>query len=119
VQGKKVCYTVRVKSTFRSLLWLTILVPVSAFAQQRTLQVTNGSGFDIWDLFGRLISYLAGAIFFISPVIFLIGALMYTASGVQEGLRQRGKDAMIYSIVGFFVVLSSYAILRSVYYVLR
>lgn len=101
-------------------LILTLLVlPVQVFAQQsRYLVVGTGTSYKFWEIAGRIVAYMSGAIAAISVAMFVIGAFLYTISGIKEDYKQKGKDMMIGSILALAVVSGAYAILRTVDYFL-
>lgn len=82
------------------------------------LIVDTGSSATFWEIADRVIVYLSGAISTIAVVMFVIGALMITVSGVKEDYRQTGKNLMIGAVLSLAVVLGAYALLRTVDYFL-
>lgn len=104
-----------------AILWL---IASPAFAQivvgQHKLQVNTlgGAGYNLWVIIGRIISYTSGAIGAVAVMMFVVGALLVTLSGVKEDWRQKGKDLMIGAAMSLAVVLGAYAILRTIDYFL-
>ena len=66
----------------------------------------------------NIINFLAITSSFLTIAIFILGALILTASRGKDDMVQWGKDLMTGSVIGFVVILSSYAMLRTVYYFL-
>lgn len=70
------------------------------------------------ELSQNLISLFLAAIVILCLVLFLVGTFMMVISRGEQDLLQQGKDYMIRSIMGLSVVLGSYGILQTVYYLL-
>jgi hypothetical protein len=107
----------------RFLLLLAALLPSRAWAlQDRSITMTTGirlqGGFN--QAVNNLISFLAGTITAVTIVLFLIGAfsLIFGALTNNEDLLGKGKNSMKRSLMGMAIVLGSYAILRTVLYLL-
>ncbi len=47
----------------------------------------------------------------------IVSALMFIFAGANENMATKGRDGMKYAIIGFVIVLSSYAIIRVIQYV--
>ena len=78
--------------------------------------VDIGTRFDFLTILYRIINFLAITIGSLSTALFILGALMLTASRGKDDMVQWGKDLMTGSLIGLVTVLGSYAMLRTVYY---
>jgi hypothetical protein len=95
---------------------LTALGAIMAFLvehsfAQRTLPV-NTLGITISSLTGRIVYIMAVYISALCAVLFIIGALMITASRGKDDMIQRGRDLMIGGLIGTALVLGAAAIAR-------
>lgn len=86
--------------------------PSSVSAQQ--LIVDIGTPLSFGQITGNIVNFLAASIGFLTVALFIVGALMLTASGFREEWRNKGKDLMIHSLIAMVIVLGAYAILRTV-----
>lgn len=84
-----------------------------------TLNVGFGQNPSVNSLVMNIIIFLGQAILAISGVLFVLGAIMVTVSGVKEDYRQRGKEIMFGAIISLAVVLGAYGMLRMLYFVLN
>jgi hypothetical protein len=68
----------------------------------------------VQSLIGKVIKAIMGLIGSIALVMFVYGGFIWmTASGNKERV-QKGKDVILWSILGLVVIFSSYAIIRFV-----
>ena len=52
----------------------------------------------------------------VALVVFLSGVVKYVASGDNEESRQAGRQVMIYGIIVFFVMISTWGIVGLIYH---
>lgn len=90
------------------------LLPVAAFAYDPHLYVNIGTNRNFWQIMGSIISFLAGAIVAFAVAMFSVGALMITATGAKEDLKEKGKNLMVGAAVSIVIVLGAYSIFRTV-----
>ncbi len=65
-------------------------------------------------IYGRLIYAFMGATGALALIMFLIGGFQWmTASGNAERVK-KGRDTLMWAVLGLVVIFSSYAILRAV-----
>ncbi|MDO8649433.1 MAG: hypothetical protein Q7R81_06670 [Candidatus Peregrinibacteria bacterium] len=108
----------------KRLLWLTaalLCLPQAVLATHQKpnrLQVAIGVDLKLGDIIGNVLEFLVTAIIMLCTVLFAAGAFHFVFSHGQEKFVTRGKDLMIYSLVGLAVVLGAYGILRTVVYIL-
>ncbi len=109
------CYTYWMKKILLRLGILAVFLPLHASAQ-RVLVVDIGTRFSFMDIMVKIITFLAATAVIVCTAIFIAGAVCWTASGGKESGVQKGRDLMVGAILGLVTVLSSYAILRTVFY---
>ncbi len=66
----------------------------------------------------RFIRTLTGTVVLVAILVFMIGGGFWIFSAGNESLVERGKDMMIYSIIGVLLVLGAYVIIKLVQVVL-
>ncbi len=66
------------------------------------------------DIVTRMINFLFALLGLIGMAGILMGAIMYFASGGDEGRAKSGKTMVIYSIIGVVIALSAVIIVRQV-----
>lgn len=52
--------------------------------------------------------------FIVATIYFFTGVIRFIASADDDGNRQKNKDAVMYGVIGLFVMFSVYGILRFV-----
>lgn len=92
------------------------LVPQIA-AAQRTLTVELGTRQSITEVVSNIITFMARSVGIVAAACVIVGALLIAASRGEDPLKSRGKDLIIYSLIGLAVVLGAAAILRMVFYI--
>lgn len=108
----------------RWLLLLSFLVPGTGAAQPivpappRWIWVDIGTRLSFLQIMLKVATFLAVTAAIVCTGLFIVGALFLTASRGKDDMVQKGRDLMTGSILGVTVVLGSYAILRTVFYVL-
>lgn len=65
-----------------------------------------------------IVNFLAGSALAVCTAIFLVGALMMVGYAAKPDKAEQGKKIMIDSLVGLAIILGSYGILRTVFYLL-
>lgn len=107
------------KDRYHRLLLMAfgLAAPATAWAQ-RTLQVDLGPRIGLVQLATNIINFLARSIGFIAIALFMIGALMIAVSRGEDPMLSRGKDLVIYSLIGAAVVLGSFGIIRTIFYLI-
>lgn len=79
----------------------------------------SATGQTFFGLMGNVIQLLLGVITAVAAVVFIAGALMYTTSGFKEDLLEKGKSAMIGSLIAIAISLGAYAITQMTFYILQ
>lgn len=102
-------------------LWLALALFVAVLPEladaQRTLPV-GGTFSSVEAIITRVINYLAGVIIFVASMMFTVGAFFVTFSRGDGDQLKRGKDLIIGAIIGMAVVLGSFSILRTIFYII-
>ncbi len=95
------------------------IIPGRAHAlADRFIIVGTGIRIGFTQALGNLMGFLVTTMSGLAVCLFLVGALLMVASRGQEDQMKRGKDIMIGSLIGLAVVLGSYAIYRTVLYLI-
>lgn len=93
------------------------LLPQIASAQ-RTLTVELGTRQSITEIAENVVTFLARSVGIVCAALVILGALFIVASRGEDPLKSRGKDLILYSLIGLAVVLGSAGILQMVFYIL-
>lgn len=100
------------------LVFILILavLPVVAVTEPEEVHLENPlTTTDFSVLLGRIILGVMGVLGSITLAVFVVGGLMWlTAAGNAEKVK-KGTQAMLWAIVGLFVIFSSYAILSMIF----
>ena len=75
----------------------------------------SGGGGGLWNLFSIVMDFLSQAVILLialAVVFFLYGILKYIARGDDEESQKKGKNIMIYGIIGLFVMVSFWGIVN-------
>ncbi len=90
-----------------------------AFAlEDRSVVLTTGIRISFAQALQNLTAFLAASIVSVTIVLFLVGAGYLVAAHGKTEMVDKGKKIMIGSLIGMAVVLGSYAILRTVLFLL-
>jgi hypothetical protein len=97
---------------FRQVLFVSsFLMPLSAFAQT---ELPNR----VLDLMGKIYNVILNPIiallFGLAFAYFIWGIVRYVWSGEQESMREEGRRAIVWGVIGMFVMFSVFGILRLV-----
>ena len=100
-----------------SSLWI---IPVTALAQTSLDNPLTGSQGAISpeDLSARLINGALGFVGVIALIMFIYGGFVWLTSAGSAGKVSKGKNIMIWAILGIVVIFFSYAILNTVFGIL-
>jgi len=83
-----------------------------------TLSNPLGTNYSIPELVGMIIKYILGLVGTLSLLMFIWAGFMWlTAQGNPDKVK-KGRDTMLWAIVGLIIVFSSYAILSYVFKVI-
>ncbi len=91
-------------------LWL---FPFWVFAE--TLYNPMSGTKDVPTLIGKILSIVIGIIGAIALVMFIFGGFLWMTSAGDTGSIKKGKDTMVYAVLGLVVVFSARAILSFVF----
>ena len=95
------------KKTFLiSLLFsLLLIIPLAVLAEDSP-EIKNPI---IYDTIIEVVESLTNFVFtlgiVLAPLVFLIGGFVFLTSGGDTNKVQKGKDIMIYAVIGFVIVL--------------
>jgi uncharacterized membrane protein len=96
-----------------------LIAPIQAFAlEERSVVLTTGIRIPFTELIQNVTGFLAVSISGICTLLFLVGASMLTVSVGDQTKKDNAKKLMISALGGLAIVLSSYAIIRTVLYFL-
>jgi len=71
----------------------------------------DGQGEDLSLLVGNILNYVLGMLGVLALVMFVYGGLMWMTSGGAKEKIKKGKDTIIWSILGLALIFFSYALL--------
>lgn len=69
---------------------------------------------DIPDLVGDIIQYVLGVIGILALVMFIYGGILWMTSGGSADKIKKGKDTIVWAVLGLAIVFFSYAIVNFV-----
>ena len=95
------------KKTFLiSLLFsLLIMIPLAVLAEDPP-EIKNPIIYDtIIEVVESLTSFVFTLGIVLAPLVFLIGGFVFLTSGGDTNKVQKGKDIMIYAVIGFVIIL--------------
>jgi hypothetical protein len=94
------------------------LAPLTAGAQwtagksnAASAQLPSGS---IIDIISNIMYWLLAILGFIAIIGFVIAGILYLTAAGDEGRMEKGKNAMIYSIVGVIIALIGFVVIQAV-----
>lgn len=88
-----------------ALASLSFFLPALAFAQSATQTIDSAQSLSAW-IVQFINNILVPLIFALSFVVFIFGVFRYFIAGAaNEEARSKGKDIMIYGIIGFAVMI--------------
>jgi len=70
-------------------------------------------------LYGRLIFAFMGVTGSVALVVFVYGGFVWMTAAGNETKIKKGKDTLMWAVLGLFVIFASYAILRAVFETLQ
>lgn len=88
----------------RFLVIIAFTLPVALYAQDTTLQTILG-------YFKNWLNILIPILISIAVIYFMVGVIRFVIAGDDEH-REKGKDQIIYGLIGLFVLFSIYGIIK-------
>jgi putative copper export protein len=70
---------------------------------------------DLPSLFKTIINYALGIAFFVAVIYLIYGGFLYITSAGNEESAEKGKNAIVYSLIGIVVIVLSFVIVSAVY----
>ena len=61
-----------------------------------------------------ILNPLLSLMFFVAFLIFIWGIVLFVAGAAEDKKREEGKKAMMYSLIGMFIMIAVYGIIRFV-----
>lgn len=80
-----------------------------ALAQTRTDTSVLGKALN--PIISNVVIPVVGFMFALATLVFVYGVLKMVYSGEDETKRKEGKDAMLYGIIGMFIMVSAWGII--------
>lgn len=109
----QICYN-NLMSRLPRLLSIGLLAFAPFTAHAFSMSVNTGINTSFANILSGVTAILLAGAAPVMLAVFMIGALFMTAAAGDEGRIKKGKDIMIGSLIGLFVILGSYGILRTV-----
>jgi hypothetical protein len=91
---------------------------INQFANNNSCQGTGvrcDSTVDLPALFKTIINYALGIAFFVAVIYLIYGGFLYITSAGNEESAEKGKNAIVYSLIGIVVIVLSFVIVSAVY----
>ncbi len=70
---------------------------------------------DLPSLFKTIINYALGIAFFVAVIYLIYGGFLYITSAGNEESAEKGKNAIVYALIGIVVIVLSFVIVSAVY----
>lgn len=70
---------------------------------------------DLPSLFRTIINYALGIAFFVAVIYLIYGGFLYITSAGNEESAEKGKNAIVYSLIGIVIIVLSFVIVSAVY----
>lgn len=77
-------------------------------------QVCGNDGNSVFKILGNVINLLLVVAGFVSILMVIIGGITYTTSSGDANQTKRGKDTVLYAVIGLIVSIMSFAIVNFV-----
>lgn len=79
-----------------------------------SMTLTNplGTGTTVYTLVGRIISVVLGLVGTIALVMFIYGGIIWMTSAGSKDKVKKGKDAIVWSVIGMAVIFASYGLTK-------
>ncbi len=106
-----------------SLLGLGLVVPATVSAAPVDVlnngacngnEVCGNDGNTVFKILGNVINLLLVVAGFVSILMIIIGGITYTTSAGDANQTKRGKDTVLYAVIGLIVSIMSFAIVNFV-----
>ncbi|HEX8591365.1 MAG TPA: hypothetical protein VF696_01265 [Candidatus Paceibacterota bacterium] len=92
-----------------SALALALAAPLAVSAQPRVDSIQDAGGF----LVGLINNIAVPVVFALAFIVFIWGVFtFFIAGGSDEGKREKGKQLMLYGLLGFFVMVSVWGLVN-------
>ena len=93
--------------------------PVTVFAQgwltgQTNVASSNLPVSSVYGIISNTLSWLLAVLGFIAVMGFVISGLQYLLAAGDEGMAERAKNSMKFSIIGVIVALMGYVVIRAI-----
>ena len=96
-----------------------LFAPQTAYAlQNRFVFLATGVRISFTQLMGNITGFVAMSAAGVCTLLFLFGAVQITVSHGDQTKVDNGKKMMVSALVGLAIILSAYAIVRTVLYFL-
>ena len=73
------------------------------------------SNFDLASLFKTIINYALGIAFFVAVIYLIYGGFLYITSAGNEESATKGKNSVVYALIGIVIIVLSFVIVSVVY----
>jgi len=105
------------KRCFILIIVLAIIFSVSfvscvTAAKVKLPDPLGGQGDDIPTLVGSIINYVFGIIGVLALVMFIYGGIMWMTSGGTPDKIKKGRDTLVWAILGLALIFFSYSLLH-------
>ncbi len=95
-------------SRFLVFSLVTALLLLMSFATAQTIELENPLKYNTFkELVDAIINLIYTIALYVAPILIVIAGFIFITSGGDPKGLQRAKDILIYTAVGFFVILLS------------
>lgn len=104
----------KIKKAVYSLMGVLVTVPSLALAQFQTPTGTNLPSASLTGIITNIMNWLLMIVGILGVIGFVIAGIMYLTAAGDDGMIDRAKKAMTYSIVGVLVALIGLVVIKAV-----
>jgi hypothetical protein len=111
---KKIKKTLNLALAVAFLSFFGLATKVMAISLGNPLAQGKAEGIGATELYGRIIAGFLGIVGTVALVIFVWGGFLWLTSGGSPEKIKKGRDTLVWAILGLIVVFGSYIILKYV-----
>ncbi|HKL17063.1 MAG TPA: pilin [Patescibacteria group bacterium] len=106
--------SLKLRKIFYSFVIFLLISPFKVLAQSRTELPQPLGGKNITEVATNIIETILGLVGVLALVMFIYGGILWMTSAGNEKQVKKGKDTLVWSVLGLAIIFFSYAILQFV-----
>ncbi len=92
--------------------WVDPITPPASGSGATTLTNPLGAGTTVYSLIGRIVGVVLGLVGSIALLMFIYGGVLWMTSAGSADRVKKGREAILWSIIGMAVIFASYGLTR-------